>query len=102
MGMGLRIHTRCNPWDKVMDESVWCVLIAPPSPELRKKKAVRESPHRRIEGARPTRFTCPLGRLPCHPRLKYLLCCPCSALCAEYPQQVQRDARPDPDISYEA
>lgn len=29
MGMGLRIHTRCNPWDKVMDESVWCVLIAP-------------------------------------------------------------------------
>ena len=38
MGMGLRIHTRCNPWDKVMDESVWCVLIAPNPLKYAKRK----------------------------------------------------------------
>ena len=38
MGMGLRIHTRCNPWDKEMDESVWCVLIAPNPLNYAKRK----------------------------------------------------------------
>lgn len=70
MGTGLRIHARRNPWDKVMDESVWCVLITPSPLNYAKRKPIRESLHRRIEGARRTRFTCPLGRLPCHPSLE--------------------------------
>lgn len=53
-----------------MDESVWCVLISPPFPELRKEKAVKESPHGRIEGVRPTRFTCPFGSTTMPPSLE--------------------------------
>ena len=49
MGTGLRIHARRNPWDKVMDESVWCVLIAPNLLNYAKRKL---SGSRLIDGLR--------------------------------------------------
>lgn len=93
--------TRCNPWDEMLEESA-CVRQPTQAPMNYAKRVVRELRQRRV-GCQVTRFTYPLSLPPCRPRMKgHLLCCSCSSLCSEYPQQVQRDAHPDPDISYEA